>query len=288
MEVRKVRSVLPSTLTVSIVTHQPDFELLERSFIALARACVAARDAGALGKASLVVIDNSEDGGIVEHLHALCAACFGGTGIEPSVIAEQTNVGYGRANNRALREPLADYHLVQNPDVELDHDALLNALRWMDAHPEVAALAPAVRDDDGKPEYLCKRYPAVFDLALRAFAPQAVRDLFRARLDRYELRDRIDAARDQPVFDVPLLSGACMLVRSDAIVATRGFDPAFFLYFEDYDWSIRLARVGRNAFLPTMRIVHHGGGAARKGSRHIRLFATSAARFYGKHGWRWW
>ena len=280
--------MLPSSLTVSIVTYQPDLELLERSFVALANAAVSARAGGVLDKTDVVVIDNSEDPETVDRLRALCAACFPDAGIEHSVRVEPVNVGYGSANNRVLHAALADYHLVQNPDVELDRDALLHALRWMDAHPDVGALAPAVRGTDGEPEYLCKRYPSVFDLALRAFAPGFVRDMFRARLDRYELRDRIDASSFEPVFDVPLLSGACMLVRRDAIAATGGFDPVFFLYFEDYDWSIRLSRVARNAFLPTMRIVHHGGRAARKGWRHIRLFATSATRFYGKHGWRWW
>lgn len=278
----------PSSLTVSIVTHRPDFALLERSLASLARACVAARAAGALGEAKVAVIDNSEDGAVAKSLRDLCARCFGEAAVECSVLVEPSNVGYGSANNRVLKEARADYHLVMNPDVELAPEALHNALRWMDAHPEVGALAPAVRNADGAPEFLCKRYPAVLDLALRAFAPSGLRDRFRERLDRYELRDRIDPDSDQPVFDVPLLSGACMLVRREAVLATGGFDPDFFLYFEDYDWSIRLGRVAKNAYLPALRIVHHGGGAARKGWTHIRWFATSAARFYGKHGWRWW
>jgi hypothetical protein len=37
---------------------------------------------------------------------------------------------------------------------------------------------------------------------------------------------------------------------------------------------------------PQVRIVHYGGQAARKGLRHIRMFAASAIRFYNKHGWK--
>jgi hypothetical protein len=77
-----------------------------------------------------------------------------------------------------------------------------------------------------------------------------------------------------------------MLVRRKAIDATGGFDPQFFLYFEDYDWSVRLAKFGKTAYLPTFRVVHHGGGAARKGWKHIGWFVRSACRFYNKHGWR--
>jgi hypothetical protein len=151
----------------------------------------------------------------------------------------------------------------------------------------VGAVAPAVRNAHGAPEFLCKRYPAVLDLVLRGFAPAFVRRMFRRRLDRYELRDRIDPRSAEPVVGIPLLSGACMLVRRAAIDTTGGFDPKFFLYFEDYDWSVRLNRVTQTAYLPAMRAVHHGGRAARKGWRHVRLFGRSAFRFYGKHGWRW-
>ena len=37
----------------------------------------------------------------------------------------------------------ADYQLVLNPDVDVASDALVNAIRWLDAHPEVGAAAPA-------------------------------------------------------------------------------------------------------------------------------------------------
>jgi len=76
-------------------------------------------------------------------------------------------------------------------------------------------------------------------------------------------------------------------VRRKAIEATGGFDPEFFLYFEDFDWSVRLNRVTRSAYVPAVQIIHHGGGAANKGVRHVVYFVRSAARFFHKHGWRW-
>ena len=72
-----------------------------------------------------------------------------------------------------------------------------------------------------------------------------------------------------------------------AFDAVKGFDEDFFLYFEDYDLSLRLASRGHLSYQPAVRIVHHGGFAARKGWRHLRLFAASALRFFSRHGWRW-
>jgi GT2 family glycosyltransferase len=157
----------------------------------------------------------------------------------------------------------------------------------MNAHPDVGAIAPQVRRRDGTRDYLVKRKPAVLDLALRGFLPRVGRALFRRRLDRYEMRDVIDPDPSRDVIDVAAMSGACMLLRRKAVDQTGGFDPQFFLYFEDYDWTIRLNRVTRTAYVPSFEVVHHGGGASRKGLRHVAHFVKGGWRYYRKHGWKW-
>ena len=279
--------MLPSSLTVSVVTYRPDVALLECCLRKLALAIGAAREQGSIRSVAIALIDNSEDRAVAAEVIELGRTRFAGSDIQVHYLHGHANIGYGTAHNLALHGTGADYQLVLNPDVELAPDALANAVRWLDAQVDVGALAPAVTNVRGEPEYLCKRYPAVFDLLLRGFAPAFVRRLFRRRLDRYELRDRIDPGSDTAVLDVPIISGACMLVKRVPIDVTGGFDPKFFLYFEDFDWSVRLAKVTRIAWLPGFRAVHHGGGAARKGFDHIRWFVRSGLRFYRKHGWRW-
>jgi hypothetical protein len=279
--------VLPSSLTVSVVTFRPDRPLLERCLRTLADAIGAARAEGAIRSVAVALIDNSEDREVADAVARLGKSRFADADIQLTCLHGHANIGYGAAHNLMLLGTGSDYQLVLNPDVELARDALANAVRWMDAHPDVGVVAPAVRGPDGKPEYLCKRYPAMFDLLLRGFAPGFVRRLFRHRLERYELHDRIDPANEWAVLDVPMLSGCCLLARRQAIDTTGGFDPKFFLYFEDFDWSVRLGQVAHTAYLPSFRAAHHGGGAARKGLRHIAWFVRGAARFYRKHGWRW-
>ena len=83
------------------------------------------------------------------------------------------------------------------------------------------------------------------------------------------------------------MSGACILARRKAVDQTGGFDPQFFLYFEDYDWTVRLNKVTRTAYVPSFEVVHHGGGASRKGFRHVAHFVKGGWRYYRKHGWKW-
>jgi GT2 family glycosyltransferase len=278
--------VLPSSLTVSVVTYRPDAKLLERCLRKLALAIGAAREDGVVRSVALALIDNSEDPKVADEVIRLGKRRFADSGVQLHFLHGHANIGYGIAHNLMLHGTGADYQLVLNPDVDVASDALANAIRWLDAHPEVGAVAPAVTKPDGSPDFLCKRYPAVFDLFLRGFAPEVLRRWFRRRLDRYDMRDVIDPEASEPVRDVPVMSGCCMLVRRKAIDTTGGFDPKFFLYFEDFDWSVRLNKVTQTAYLPSFRVVHHGGGAARKGWKHIGWFTKSAFRFYGKHGWR--
>lgn len=281
------RIVLPSSLQISIVTYHPDLPLFERTLDTLAIAVEAAQDERVLQTVHLALIDNSADRGIAERVIELGRARFADTSVHVMYLHGHANIGYGAAHNLVLHGTGADYHLVLNPDAEMSADALVNAIRWLDAHPDAGALAPSVTDGAGNRQYPCKRYPAVFDLMLRGFAPRALKRLFARRLASYEMREVADADPPREAIGVPMMSGAFMLVRREAIDRTGGFDPRFFLYFEDFDWSLRLGGVTRNAFVPSVRIVHHGGGAARKGMRHVRWFVASAVRFYAKHGWKW-
>jgi GT2 family glycosyltransferase len=276
----------PVTLTVSIVTYQPDLALLDRCLAALATALQAAQDEGILRVANVVLVDNTASRQTAGAVVALGEARFKDSGVTMNYLHRHTNIGYGSAHNLVMHGGNTHYHLVLNPDVELAPDALVEALRFLDANPEVGVLAPAVVNPDGEREFLCKRYPAVLDLALRGFAPAWIRRLFGKRLDRYEMRDCLGEAKSH-VSPVPMVSGCFMLLRRKAVDATGGFDPQYFLYFEDFDWSVRLNRITQSAYVPAVRVVHHGGGAARKGWRHVGLFTRSALRFFNKHGWRW-
>ena len=279
--------VLPSSLQISIVTHHPDEKLLERCLRKLALAIGAAREDGALRTVHLALIDNSEDREVADRVMKLGKMRFSDSGVHVTYLNGHANIGYGSAHNLVLHGTGSDYHLVLNPDVELAPDSLANAVRWLDEHEEVGALAPLVLGPDGSREYLCKRYPAIFDLVLRGFAPRALQALFRKRLNRYEMRDVMDVEPPRDVIGIPALSGAFMLAKRVAIDSTGGFDPRYFLYFEDFDWSVRLNSITKTAYVPTVQIGHHGGGAAKKGMKHIYYFVKSGLRFYRRHGWKW-
>jgi GT2 family glycosyltransferase len=77
-----------------------------------------------------------------------------------------------------------------------------------------------------------------------------------------------------------------MLARTAALQSVGGFNERYFLYFEDFDLSIRLGSQGRLVYNPAIHIVHHGGYAARKGFQHVKYLIRSGITFFQEHGWR--
>jgi GT2 family glycosyltransferase len=179
------------TVSISVVTYFPDQTEFEQVIAHLVSAIKTARDSlGAfLGEISLTVIDNSCSSAVYGNIRTCLKnqeADFGG---HVSAIKSSTNTGFGAGHNVAIAKEASTYHLVLNPDVLVDPDALAGAIRFMQDNPAVGLLVPRVLAPDGEPSYLCKRYPSVLDLVLRGFAPGWVKRRFRKRLHHYEMRD---------------------------------------------------------------------------------------------------
>jgi GT2 family glycosyltransferase len=274
----------PCNLSVSVVLYQTAPEQLESTLASLARAIRRAREADLASRAQVVLVDNSADAayaGLMGERVSAWATCWD----LPMVYRnEGENRGFGAGHNAALSGLESDVHLILNPDVETGEDALRIGLARLRDERDLALLSPRVCAEDGRQEYLCKRYPSVLVLLLRAFAPRFVQNWFRGRLDRYQMTD---VCGGEQAAEVPLASGCFMLAPTGALQGVGGFNERYFLYFEDFDLSIRLRGEGRLLFEPAMQIVHHGGYAARKGFRHVGYFIRSGIRFFNDHGWHW-
>lgn len=271
-------SSLPE-LAISVVLFHSDLQKFDGLLSSLA---------DALAKTELAVVpvictDNSLHPDYAFRGRAICDRWQGVAGLAIEWVSPVANGGYGAGHNVALSRVTSRYHLLLNPDVELDKSAVSEALRLMNSDPRIALLAPIGFGSAGEPEYLAKAYPSIWVLALRAFAPGWFQRLNVKSLARYEMRQCNDVNDTRAIL---LASGCCMWVRRDALDQVGGFDEWYFLYFEDYDLSMKLAALGEVIESRKVKIIHHGGGAARKGWRHIGWFIAGAIRFFRRWGWR--
>jgi len=199
------------------------------------------------------------------------------------VIISGKNLGYGRAHNLTFSDGV-DYHLVLNPDVIFTTRSLFNALSFMEINKDCGLLSPQAFWRNGDRQYLCKRYPSVVTLFLRAFLPRSLQYLFKNKLETYCMMKETQS--ETVLWQPDIVSGCFMFFRNDILLRLNGFDETFFLYFEDTDLSLRAGKITKVAYVPDVKIIHHGGNVSRKGLKHIFLFAHSMCKFFNKHGWK--
>ena len=164
------------------------------------------------------------------------------------VIKNDTNVGFGRANNQAMQIAEGRYFLLLNNDAALEPSALARMLQAAESDPRVAFVGCRVVNGEGNLQPTYEPSPS-----LRDYLPAGVR---RRRLGRVietagssELRAR--AARRYgerygyaSSHTVEWLCGVCLLVKRAAALEIGLFDEHFFIYYEDVDWSLRATRAG--------------------------------------------
>lgn len=261
-----------TSLSVSIVIYDSTQAVLDKTFDSLLISLIQSQTDGLLDHCSITLVDNGDNVINTERLEPL----------EIQVLQNKKNIGFGAAHNQAISASSSQFHLVLNPDVELEPSTISAFLMLAKSNSDMTLICPRGRSPSGADAYLAKRYPALMDLLLRGFMPGFVKSRFSDRLAHYEYQE-LDAR--EPA-DVELVSGCCMFLRTQAAKAQGAFDESFFLYFEDFDLSITMRSIGRVVYAPDINIVHHGGNSARKGARHILMFVRSAIRFFNKHGWK--
>jgi GT2 family glycosyltransferase len=288
------------SLAVCIVVYHPDVPWLTTTLTSLRKAIARAFEAGLITSAEVRIVDNgacdavvhdgvAESATIKSVLDAAMWSQPSSSAIQYAYVATTSNRGFGAGNNHGLAAAAstADFVLILNPDVDIQDDAIAQAISHLNADQRCAAVTPVTTFPDGTPQFLVKRDPSVGVLALRGFGPGWLKRRFARALDRYDFRDVADVTYDATISGCKIVSGCWLLLRGDIWRETKGFDESFFLYFEDFDLSLRISKIARIDRVPHCRIVHAGGNAAKKGGHHVGMFIRSAIRFFGKHGWRW-
>lgn len=240
----------------------------------------ASEIAGLYDDLYVAIIDNFGEKNILDK-------CIKKSRINPKlvdIILSPSNLGYGRAHNVAFQNVKSKYHLILNPDVVIDATCFANAIQLMDENPDICCMTPSVVDGQGNFQYLNKHYPSIWLLFLRGFAPEWLKKRFAERLAYYEYREIVEKEEKS---NVELASGCFMLCRMDVIRQVNGFDERYFMYFEDFDLSLKIRQYGNILYNPQCKIIHKGGYASSKGMKHIKYFFSSAYKFFMKNGWKY-
>ena len=235
------------------------------------RRCLSSLREHAPGRPTKIrVIDNASPDGT--------AAMVGREFPEIELTVNSRNLGFGAANNLALRELEAEYVLLLNPDTEVPAGALESMLELMEAHPKVGIAGPRLEQADGSFDHASRRsFPTPLS-ALGHFTGIG-RRLSSGKLAEY----RAPGVERGPVDAV---NGAFMLIRATALRDVGLFDERYWMYMEDLDLCYRFAQAGWTTwFEPSVTVRHIKAGTSGK-HRSLRLnyaFHYGMFRFYRDH-----
>lgn len=163
------------------------------------------------------------------------------------VVASKENVGFGRGCNIGLSMAEGEYVLFLNPDAVLPVPALAVLQEHLEQHPQAAVVAPAILNPSGAAQ---KIHP--LPTPWRVFAAAA--------------GWRIPPSEPIPPGSAPRrtdwLCGAVLLTRREVMVELGGFDPRFFLYFEETDLCRRVCEAGHELWVTGAAVASHLAGAS--------------------------
>jgi len=267
-------------ISASLVVYRPDLAILGRVLQALQSAGQEVHR-NCAARLNLTLVDNSDDDSWFERLVAWVESQSAAVQAwELNLLRSPGNIGYGRGNNLVIERTESDYHFVINPDLFVEPDSLVQALRFMQRSPDVGLLVPSVFGEDGERHYLCKRNPTLFVLYLRSFAPGWLNNYFQSTLDWFEMRDR---NYDEVIDGVEFPSGCFMFFRTRFLKQLKGFDPDYFMYFEDADIGQRMLKIARIVYVPDVKVIHLWGRGTHSNPRLRRETIKSALIYWKKH-----
>ena len=177
------------------------------------------------------------------------------------LIPGEKNVGFAAANNIALAEILKDksagYILLINADIEVGEGTVEGLVEELVRTPEAGAAAPALILADGR-----------FQAGAAGFLPSLASGLeyflFFGRLSPFGsgslFINQARFARREESVRVEWLSGACLMLKREAIEAAGLLDEEYFFCLEDIDLGKRLGEKNFELlYIPRLKVLHHHG-----------------------------
>lgn len=101
----------------------------------------------------IVVVDNSSIDNTVELVKKNYPTV--------NIISLKENIGFGSGQNIAIKQIESDFHIIINPDINVESDEIVKMLAYLEANKEVVLLTPKVLNNDGTEQFLPKVFPKI-------------------------------------------------------------------------------------------------------------------------------
>lgn len=224
------------------------------------------------------------DSGSIEPLEPMADKLTNEVAIK--VVSSIDNIGYGRAINSGVAHSSGDVLVCLNADTQVQPGAI-KTLASVLQDSKIGLAGALLVDETGVRRDSAFHFHHWDTIAARR-TPYGKTSRGRAELERFRYDD---STYDTPIADVDWVVGAAWAMTRATWAQVGGFDPRFFMYFEDVDLSRRVHDAGKRVVVATEAVVRHDeGGASRASSLRnqitnpmTRAHIQSAAKYF----WKW-
>lgn len=191
------------------------------------------------------------------------------------------NVGFGKAQNAAVKLAQGEYVLICNPDVEVQEGALDRLLEFADQQKDFGVIGPRLLYVDGGVQESARRFPRISDLVVKRLG---LSKMFPKGMKKYLMKGHNFFSPTK----VDWLVGAVMLMKREQFLKIGGFDDRFFLFFEDTDLCRRLHEEELGVwYLPDSEFFHSKERLSERGFWPFKKVFWIHLASAGKYFWKW-
>jgi len=221
----------------------------------------------------VIVVDNASDDGSVELIKNKFQSV--------NLIENKSNVGFGRANNQALKIARGTFILLINPDAVVSEDTFDKMISFFKENPDAGLAGCKILNADGSLQLACRRsFPGPWTSFTKV---TGLSNLFPN--SKLFARYNLTYLDENNTYEVDAISGSFMMMRKEVYKKIGGFDERFFMYGEDLDICYRVQQTGYKVYyVHSTQIIHYKGESTKRSDLdETKVFYNAMHLFVKKH-----
>jgi GT2 family glycosyltransferase len=224
-------------------------------------------------EAEIIVLDNAS----TDYSASVLPTLF------PNVhfIWNESNLGFSKANNLAIKKAKGQFILFLNPDTIVPEDCFEKCLSFFSMNHDTGALGVHMIDGNGVFHRESKRgFPAPDVSFYKMIGLSKLFPNSKTFASYYA-----GHLPENKTASVEVLSGAFMMISRKILDRVVGFDEDYFMYAEDIDLSYRIKKTGfKNYYFADTSIIHFKGESTKKtDAKYVQDFYGAMKLFVLKH-----
>lgn len=169
------------------------------------------------------------------------------------LIESNENLGFGKANNLGMKNALGKYYFLLNSDTILVNNAIKDFFDFSENSAGFGALGSVLLDKNLNPCHSYGKFPT---------PGRSLKNVMAKYLRFLKEKSHLHPDKVEHPMEVEYITGADLWIPKEVYEKTGGFDPDYFMYFEESDWQLRMSKIGLKRFIiPGPEIIHLEGGS---------------------------